>query len=160
MVGMKEVQTHTNSNNDGDYFECDGRGRGDHGCYGGGDRTGRGANMSIASRGMQQLPKKLSVFSNSWEEATINSSYKTITLDEYDHLDYGEVMKTTYFNTDSRAVNDLQRKGVKVDIFNIYSHLLFNSVILQIVEYTAEQLVLMGYFRTSMPKFKQFMGFR
>ena len=87
---------------------------------------------------------------------TSQSPFQILTLDKYNAISHGGVIKTTYLDTSTRVANSLERKEFLVSTTNIFGNLIPDSVIFKMAQHTTEQLVLMGYQPTYVNEFKHF----
>ena len=144
-----------------------GRGRGGGGgreASGRGTSTGRGRG-GRGGRGGQDddelavLPESLRAFSG-WTEITKDIGYEIVMKEYYNGFENGRHMCQIYENMADRVVRAINRKGMPLNTYSIFSHLLSDVAILTIVEYTNEQLVINGYAPTNLLEFKMFLGTR
>ena len=59
-----------------------------------------------------------------------------------------------------RVVRAIRRKGLTVNTYNIFTHLLSDVALFTVVNYTDEQLLIKGYPATWLLDFKQLIGTR
>ena len=143
-----------------------GGGRNPGGCGGGRNANGRGGGtggsrrQSSSSDEYACLPESLKAFSNGWEEITTDSKYEVVMKDDYNGIENSTHMCQIYENIADRVVRAINRKGVPLTTYSIFSHLLSNTALLIIVENTSEQLVIDGYAPTNLLEFKVFLGTR
>ena len=62
--------------------------------------------------------------------------YTTIMKDKYNGLENGKHMSHMYVNTAETVSTSLSRKGVSITFFDIFTHFMFDIVLLKIMEYT------------------------
>ena len=134
-----------------------GSGRSAGGCGGG---RGGSWRQSLSSDEYACLPESLKTFSNGWEEITNDSKYDVVMNDNYNGLENSTHMCQIYKNIADRVVRAINRKGVPLTTYSIFSHLLSDIALLIIVENTSEQLVIDGYAPTNLLEFKTFLGTR
>ena len=131
--------------------ETRGRGRGR-----GRGRNGEGATVSR----YDVLPESLKAFTNGWVEVTqVNQPFNIIRkIDENPSDDNGQHLASIYLDMAQKMTTSLTQSGVSCTSYNIFTHLLSDIPVLQIIEYTNQELVIKGYPITNIIEFKQFLG--
>ena len=142
----------------------------------GGGRQGRGGGRSGRDEGragktkekknkpsgpIDNLPDYLKAFSTGWTEITKeNHPYTIVDKDDYNTFENGKHLSEMYVRMADSVTSTLSKKGLPVTSHNILSHLLSDIALLKIIEYTNEELVIMGHPITNLTEFKQFIGTR
>ena len=94
-----------------------------------------------------------------WKEVTKeNISFQIMTEEDYNNIDNGDVMMTTYLNTADQVIGALTMKGLDCMTINSFTYLISDTIIIKISEYTTEKLVNSGLNLTNVHEFKEFVG--
>ena len=102
----------------------------------------------------------MKAFTNGWVEVTqVNEPYNIIRkTDENPSDDNGQHLASIYLDMAEKMTTSLTQSGFSCTSYNIFTHLLSDIPVLQIIEYTNQELVIKGYPITNIIEFKQFLG--
>ena len=78
--------------------------------------------------------------------------------EEYNGIDNEDVIMMTYLNMANLIIGALTRKGLDCTTTNTFTHLLSDSLIIKLSEYTMKQFVKSGFAPTNPHEFKEFLG--
>ena len=110
---------------------------------------------------MDILPESLKAFANGWEEITkVNEPYTIVKKDDLLPCNNGKNLSKIYLNMAEKVTKSLNESGFTCTSYNIFTHLLSNIALMKIIEYTNQELVIMGHPITTLIEFKQFLGTR
>ena len=102
------------------------------------------------------LPKFLQAFTDGWSEDKIEKEgFTVMMMDEYSNIGFNTKIRANYLSMADNTIEALTRKGLPVDSINILGHILSDSALLQIVEFTTDQLVNCGHVPTSLIEYKK-----
>lgn len=108
-----------------------------------------------------KLTKSMRSFIDGWKEVTKdNIQFQIMMEEEYNKIDNGDMTMTTYLNIHDQIIGALTRKGLDCTTTDIFTHLLSDTVSINISEYATEKLVKHGFYPTNVHEFKNFVGTR
>ena len=108
---------------------------------------------------MKSLPKSLQVPDDGWTETTEKKRHYELVLEsEFQDIGLSQEISCTYQNIAKQVISALSNQALDTSSVNIFHHLLSESTIIKISEWTTERLVKLGHTPTNIDKYKRFLG--
>ena len=110
---------------------------------------------------MKSFPKSLQVPDDGWTETTEkNRRYELLLESEFQDIDLSQEISHTYESIAKQVVLALANQALDTSSVNIFHHLLSESTIVKISEWTTEKLVKLGHAPTNIDEYNRFLGTR